>query len=133
MKKSRKLAWVVLGVVVLAVALVLARPSTWDALLYRHVERVYWPDGSLRFEFRQHRWGDQASSLYEKSPSTEGTTTQSGGQGIMTLSRIRPDGGKELFIFPGNKGVPDLMTDGSFGNEAAELEGKRRRKYGLRQ
>ena len=46
--KSRKVAWVVLAVVVVACAVVV--PQVWEKIQYRAFERVYWPDGGQSFE-----------------------------------------------------------------------------------
>ncbi len=105
----RKVAWVVLGVVVLACAF--AAPKAWERIQFRAVETVSWPDGSLRFEYRWRRWGDKGASLVGWNP--DGNKWEVGGGGspaILTINTPRDDGIYETFVFPGNQGEPDLLT-----------------------
>ena len=122
--KSRKVAWVVLVVVVLGVVVSTARPSLWDWVQYRTVNRVYWPDGTIRFEYKLQRWGERLAVLYEKTSSSEGTT--SAGRPVLMLTRPTLDGRHEVFVFPGNDGTPDFITDSPRGNDAVnELVNRR--------
>ena len=59
MKKSRKLAWVVLGVVGL-LTVALNAESIWMIVTAREVARWQWPDGSVYAVVRGYQWLDGA-------------------------------------------------------------------------
>ena len=110
MKKSRKLAWVVLGVVVVACAFV--APKAWERVQFRAVETVFWPDGSLRLEYRWRRWGDKGASLVVWGQDGHKSETGGGGSpAILTISMRRDDGIYETFVFPGNQAVNDAVNE----------------------
>ena len=106
---SRKVAWVVLGVVVMAVALTCY--LSWDWIVYEHTERVYWPDGTIRFDYRVRRWGEEPVSFYKRDRWGK-ESTRRGGRGTRTSSSLREDGKFETFVFPGSHDEPDAIFDG---------------------
>ena len=107
--KSRKVAWVVLGVVVIAVVILTARPSLWDWVQYRTVERVYWPDGTIRFEYKLPRWGGGHTTLYEKDSTGEESTRSRAHK--YTLTCQGADGVLEWIVFPGSAGGPFALIE----------------------
>lgn len=114
--RSRRVAWVALGVLIVASAL--AAPAAWELIRYRAVERVYWPDGHVRLEFKWPRWGERVATLTSWSP---GGTEWRPGQGVelrgddippILSATVRGDDGRyETFVFPGNRGTPDLRSE----------------------
>ena len=107
--KGRKVAWVVLGVVGIAVAMTCY--LSWDWIAYEHTERVYWPNGTIRYEYRVQRWGKEPASLYELNRWGKESTGR-GGRGTKTSSTLREDGKWETFVFPGSHNEPDAIFDG---------------------
>lgn len=101
-------------VIVLALAIMaLVGPFMWEKAMYRTVERVYWSDGSLRYDYTLRRWGGGRDGVlaYRNLSGVGQTMTSNGVVSLVIPPETNESGAWEVFVFPGNKGVPDLVSE----------------------
>ena len=100
------------------------------------IERVHWPDGSVRLLYTYDPNADPKSKVV--SYSRDGSEDSAGTTGILTFGRREAGAEMEYFIFPGNKGKADLIVeygkaqDQETRDRLEEIRAERRKIYGLK-
>ena len=132
-KRLALIALVIILIALVALAVVIA-PALWEMVIYRSVTRLYFPDGSLRYEYKLKRWEGNRAVTVIALPGEDGELVRRESAALVVFYSMSPHERhvRQAFVFPGNDGTLDFEYTGPKPRtEIEDLQRQRALEYGL--